>query len=114
MLLLAYFVVTAMPPSGMFISEFFVFRSLLESGNLWILILVLILLTTIIWAFGKNVFKMLFIKPVGFDDTNLERIPASESFSQFLLLGLVIYLGLTPPDSLVALIRSAIASLPVH
>jgi hydrogenase-4 component F len=113
-LLLAYFVVTAMPPSGMFISEFFVFRSLLESGNLWILIFVLILLTTIIWAFGKNVFKMLFIKPVGFDDTNLEHIPVSESFSQFLLLGLVIYLGLTPPDSLVALIRSAIGSLPVH
>ena len=64
-----------MPPSGMFVSEFLIFRSLFESGNLWVLILVLILLTIIIWAFGKNVFKMLFIKPVDFDDTQVEPFP---------------------------------------
>lgn len=111
-LLLAYFVVTAMPPSGMFISEFLVFRSLFESGNLWILILILVLLTTIIWAFGKNVFKMLFIKPVDFDDSHLEPVHFSESISQYVLLALVIYLGLTPPDMLVSLIESAISTLP--
>jgi hydrogenase-4 component F len=111
-LLFAYFVVTAMPPSGMFVSEFLVFRSLFESGYLWILILVLILLTTIIWAFGKNVFKMLFIKPVGFDDSRVETVPFSESISQFVLLALVIYLGLTPPNGLVELIHSAIGTLP--
>jgi hydrogenase-4 component F len=111
-LLLAYFVITAMPPSGMFVSEFLVFRSLFESGYLWVLFLVLILLTTIIWAFGKNVFKMLFIKPVDFDDTHIEPVPFSESISQFILLGLVVYLGLTPPNALVELIRSAISTLP--
>jgi len=111
-LLLAYFVITAVPPSGIFVSEFLVFRSLFESGYLWILIVVLILLTTIIWAFGRNVFKMLFIKPVDFDDTRVEKIPFSESLSQFILLGLVIYLGLTPPGQLVELINSAISALP--
>jgi len=111
-LLAAFFVITAMPPSGMFVSEFLVFRSLFESGNLWVLILVLILLTTIIWAFGRNVFKMLFIKPVDFDSSQVEPVPFSESVSQFVLLTLVLYLGLTPPGELVSLIHSAIGSLP--
>ena len=111
-LLFAFFIVTAMPPSGMFVSEFLVFRSLFESGYLWILILVLILLTTIIWAFGKNVFKMLFIKPVDFDESRLVHIPFSESISQFILLALVVYLGLTPPHGLVELIKAAISTLP--
>jgi hydrogenase-4 component F len=111
-LLFAYFIVTAMPPSGMFVSEFLIFKSLFASGYLWVLILVMILLTVIIWAFGKNVFKMLFIKPVDFDDSHVERIPFSESLSQFILLALVIYLGLNPPEQLVALINSAISTLP--
>jgi hydrogenase-4 component F len=111
-LLFAFFIVTAMPPSGMFVSEFLIFRSLFESGYLWILIVVLILLTTIIWAFGKNVFKMLFIKPVDFDETRIEPIPFSESISQFILLALVVYLGLTPPPGLVELIKAAISTLP--
>ena len=111
-LLFAYFIVTAMPPSGMFVSEFLVFKSLFASGYLWVLIVVMILLTVIIWAFGKNVFKMLFIKPVDFDDTHIERIPFSESLSQFILLALVIYLGLNPPQELVSLINNAISTLP--
>ena len=111
-LLFAYFIITAMPPSGMFVSEFLVFKSLFVSGNLWVLLLVMILLTVIIWAFGKNVFKMLFIKPVDFDDSHIEPIPFSESLSQFILLALVVYIGLNPPQELVSLINSAIASLP--
>ena len=111
-LLLAFFVVTAMPPSGMFVSEFLIFRSLFASGYLWVLILVMILLTVIIWAFGKNVFKMLFIKPVDFDDSRVEPIPFSESVSQFILLALVVYLGLNPPQEMVELIRAAISTLP--
>lgn len=111
-LLFAFFVITAMPPSGMFISEFLIFRSLFSSGLLWVLIIVMILLTVIIWAFGKNVFKMLFVKPVDFDDSNVERIPATESISQFVLLALVVYLGLNPPDAMVSLINTAISTLP--
>jgi hypothetical protein len=39
-------------------------------------------------------------------------IPFSESVSQFILLALVIYLGLTPPRGLVELIQAAISTLP--
>ncbi len=111
-LLFSFFIITAMPPSGLFVSEFLVFKSLFASGNLWVLIVVMILLTVIIWAFGKNVFKMLFVKPVDFDDSHVERIPFVESLSQFVLLALVIYLGLNPPPQMVDLINTAISSLP--
>ncbi len=66
----------------------------------------------IIWAFGKNIFKMLFIKPVGFNDLNVEKISPVESISQFVLLTMVIYIGLNPPHELVLLINSAISNLP--
>lgn len=111
-LLFAFFIVTAMPPSGMFVSEFLIFRSLFESGNLWVLVIILLLLTLIIWSLGKNIFKMLFTKPVGFDETNLEKISPVESISQFIFLGMVVYLGLNPPPQLVDLIQSAISNLP--
>lgn len=111
-LLLAFFIVTAMPPSGMFVSEFLVFKSLFASGYLWVLVIVMLLLTVIIWAFGKNVFKILFVKPVDFDDSHVERIPVSESVSQYILLALVVYLGLNPPPQLVNMINEVVSVLP--
>jgi hydrogenase-4 component F len=110
-LLLSFFVITAMPPSGMFISEFLIFRAVFEAGNLWLLVLVLLLLTLIIWSQGKNFLKMIFVKPVGFKEENLEKISPTESISQFVLLALVIYLGLDPPAEMVNLINESIQSL---
>ena len=111
-ILLGFFFATAMPPSGLFISEFMIFRSLFESNYLWILIVVMLLLTIIIWAFGKNIFKLLFTPAVDFKEDGLERIKPAESISQFILLGLVVYLGLNPPQEFVTLIQEAIKSLP--
>ncbi|MBK9733647.1 MAG: hypothetical protein IPO92_01245 [Saprospiraceae bacterium] len=111
-LLIGFFVVTAMPPSGMFVSEFLIFKGLFQSGNIVILVATLFLLTIIIWIFGKNVFKMLFIKPVNFDDSAIVKISPIESLSQFILLGMVIYLGLFPPDEFINLINSSISNLP--
>lgn len=110
-LLIAFISVTAMPPSGLFISEFLIFRSLFEAKYLYILIPVLILLTMIIWAFGKNIFKLLFTPPVDFDETKIEKVNHWESVSQFTLLGLAVYLGLTPPGKFVALIQEVIKNL---
>lgn len=111
-LLFAFFTVIAIPPSGMFISEFLIFRAVFENKNWITLALISILLTLIIWSFAKNIFKILFIKPVGFNEQNVPKIPAIESLSQFILLVLVIYLGLNPPVKLITLINSAIYYLP--
>ncbi len=110
--LLAFICTSAMPPSGLFISEFMIFRALFEAHYIFVLIVVLILLTMIIWAFGKNIFKLLFTPPVNFNEANVEKIKPHESISQFILLGLVIYLGINPPAGFIELINDAIKNLP--
>ncbi len=111
-LLFGFFILSAMPPSGMFVSEFLVLRSLFETNHLWLLAIVLLLITMIIWSLGKNIFKMLFIKPVGFRETISKKINPAESIGQYIFLGLVIYLGLNPPAEFVNLINNAIHNLP--
>ncbi|MDP4265498.1 MAG: proton-conducting transporter membrane subunit [Bacteroidota bacterium] len=111
-MLLGFFFATAMPPSGLFISEFMIFRGLFASNYLLILIIVILLLTVILWAFGKNIFKLLFSPAIDFREEGMEHIKPVESLSQFVLLGLVVYLGLTPPMQFVTLIQEAIKNLP--
>jgi hydrogenase-4 component F len=109
--LLAFICVTGMPPSGMFVSEFMIFRAMFEGHLLLILIPMLILLTMIIWALGKTIFKLLFSPPIGFDETTIEKVSPLESWSQLVLLGLVVYLGINPPPQFVYLIQEAIKNL---
>jgi len=111
-ILLAFISVTAMPPSGLFVSEFLIFRSLFESNNMLVLIVVLVLLSFIIWSFAKNVFKMLFIPVVEFDESQVKPINPMRSLSQFILLATAAYLGLNPPAIFVDLINSSISVLP--
>ncbi|HAF30983.1 MAG TPA: hypothetical protein DCG75_18245 [Bacteroidales bacterium] len=110
-ILIAFICITAMPPSGLFISEFYIFTSLFKSGYLFVLLPVLILLTMIIWAIGKNFLKLLFTPPVNFDETKIEKVNHIETFSQFILLGLVVYLGINPPAVFVDLIHEAVKNL---
>lgn len=112
-LLLAFISATAMPPSGLFVSEFLIFKSLFDAGQIFLLFAVLLLLTMIIWAFGKNIFKALFIPAVGFDDSNVEKISPWESVSQFILLALAVYLGLNPPPIFVQLLKDSVSLLPL-
>jgi hydrogenase-4 component F len=111
-LLLGFISATAMPPSGLFVSEFLIFRSLFEAHQIFVLVVVLLLLTMIIWAFGKNIFKILFIPPVGFDDSNVPKISPWESATQFILLATAVYLGLNPPADFVNLLNESIMLLP--
>lgn len=108
----AFISVTAMPPSGMFVSEFLIFRSLFESNQLLLLLVVLLLLTLIIWAFAKSIFKILFIPPINFDESTVPVINPWRSVSQFILIGGATYLGLNPPAIFVDLIKNSILLLP--
>lgn len=109
--LLGFISGTAMPPSGLFVSEFLIFRALFEGHQIFILIVVLLLLTIIIWAFAKSIFKILFTPVVDFDESKVPVIKPWESYSQFALLFLSIYLGLNPPDAFVQLIKESVMFL---
>jgi hydrogenase-4 component F len=112
-LLIGFISAAAMPPSGLFVSEFLIFRSLFEGSHMIILIAILLLLTIIIYAFGKNIMKILFVPVPGFDDSVVPSISPWESVTQYALLFLAIWLGLNPPDIFVSLIRDSIQILPV-
>ncbi len=106
--LIGFFSATAMPPSGLFVSEFLIFQSLFESHHTAILLFVLLLLTLIIFGFGTNVFKLLFLPSLTIDEEKVVKISARESFSQYVLLALSIYLAYNPPSFLVLLIQDAV------
>jgi hydrogenase-4 component F len=112
-LLIGFISATAMPPSGLFVSEFLIFRSLFEAKHIVVLLLVLLMLTIIIWSFGKNIFKILFTPPVGFDDSKVPVISPWESATQYGLLAISFWLGLNPPLLFTQLINDAITILPL-
>jgi hydrogenase-4 component F len=112
-LLVGFISATAMPPSGLFVSEFLIFRSLFEGNYIILLILVLLLLTIVIWAFGKNILKILFLPVAGLDESKIPMINPWESLTQYLLMFTAIWLGLDPPAIFVQLIQDAVKILPV-
>jgi hydrogenase-4 component F len=111
-LLTGFISATAMPPSGLFVSEFLIFKSLFDANNIVLLILVLILLTIVIYAFGKNILKIIFLPVSDIDESKIPKINPWESLSQYLLLSAAIWLGLNPPDIFVHMIQDAVNILP--
>jgi hydrogenase-4 component F len=111
-LLLGFISATAMPPSGLFVSEFLIFRSLFEGNHIILLVLVLLLLTIVIYSFGKNIMKILFLPVPGLDETKIPRMYPWESLSQYILMFTAIWLGLNPPAVFVRLIQDAVKILP--
>ncbi len=111
LLLLAFISATAMPPSGLFISEFMIFQALFEAHNTIILLVVLVLLTMIIWGFGTNIFKLLFTPPLEIDESRIPVISSWESVAQYGLLGLAVYLAYNPPVQFVTLLQDAVKLL---
>ncbi len=118
-LLLGFLSITAMPPSGLFVTEFLAFKALFEAKYYFIAGFSLLLLTFIIYGIGKNILHLLFQKlPAINAETNIEiernakHISPLESVSQYILIVAGIYLGFFPPDILVNCINKIVAFLP--
>ncbi len=111
-LLIGFISATAMPPSGLFVSEFLIFKSLFDGNYIILLILVLLLLTIVIWAFGKNILKIIFLPVPDIDESKIPEISPWESLTQYILLFTAIWLGLNPPAVFVRLIQDAVNILP--
>lgn len=116
--LLGFFMLSAMPPSGLFVSEFYIFLAMFSKGYVWLIITSGLLLTFIIWSMGINIFRLLFQKPkedktlTSTDGMNqVVSIPISETLPQFVLLVLVIYIGYFPPPFVSSLINNALKLL---
>jgi len=103
--------ILAIPPSGLFVSEFLTFKAMFLGHHYYIAIFVLLLLTIIIYSFSKNVFRLLYGEPsIPVEPFSVKANPY-ETLSQFVLFGLVIYLGIDPPLFFTDLIHAAITML---
>jgi hydrogenase-4 component F len=96
-LLIGFFCITAIPPSGLFVSESLIFLSMMEQNHLILMVVVMILLTIIIWSLGRSFFRLLFSSS-GKNTTGVEPLPFIESLSQYVLFAIVFWLGIFPPD----------------
>ncbi len=107
--------ILAIPPTGLFFSEVFTFISLFRAGYAAIAILALILITFIVYVFASNLLKMLYGSE---NDAQAEgrsaglKYPFNETISQFLLLGLTVYLVIARPPYLESLINHIVNQLP--
>ncbi|MFM9908106.1 MAG: proton-conducting transporter membrane subunit [Chitinophagaceae bacterium] len=106
---LLFLMITAIPPSGLFVSELMVFTSLFNNHYYLISIVLLLLLTVAIFSLGRNFMQLLYST----DHTISPNVTVNgaETISQFILTGLIIYLAYSPPVFFTDLINSAIAHL---
>lgn len=107
-LLFGFVSIAAVPPSGLFFSELLVFKAMIAEGNFVVFALVAFLLTVLLYAFARSIFRIVFLpasRPV-----EKPEISAWESVSQLLLFALAAYVGFNPPAFLMDLIRE-IASM---
>ncbi|MCY7350229.1 MAG: hypothetical protein LH606_06125 [Cytophagaceae bacterium] len=111
-LLLGFFCMTAMPPSGLFISEFYTFKALIAQGSWAVAITALGLLSFIVFALGRNFLHLLFTPLPDFGSRVYPRINPLESLTQWVLILAVLYVGIHPPAALTDFIRLAVQHLP--
>jgi len=111
LILFLFLVIMGIPPSGLFFTKLMIFQSLIAGGYLWLVITMLVLLAFILWAFGKSIFQILFLKAPQALIENKPKINIWENVPQYVLLVTALYIGLNPPDALTALIKEAIQYL---
>ncbi|HOK52139.1 MAG TPA: proton-conducting transporter membrane subunit, partial [Bacteroidales bacterium] len=107
-LLIGWISLTAIPPSGLFVSEILLFQSLFANHMLLVLIVVMLLLTIIIWGLTSNVLKILFTPPLQINESNIPTISPWESTTQYILPVLAVYLAYFQPGWFIDWISKAI------
>jgi hydrogenase-4 component F len=103
--------ITAMPPSGLFITEFWIFKALFTSSHIFIFIAAIFFLTICIYSLTKNFLFILFNQTKDLLPAEEKPNPA-ETYTQYFLLAIVVYLGINPPAFMINLLEEAVRNLP--
>ncbi|HPD66277.1 MAG TPA: proton-conducting transporter membrane subunit [Bacteroidia bacterium] len=105
--------ILAIPPSGLFISEFILLKAMVLNGQWFVFIVTVLLLCCVIYAMSTRIMHITFSDSRNPDQC---RVPGNvnpvETISQFIFLGLVIILCFYQPPILVDLINQSISVLP--
>ena len=108
---LLFIMITAIPPSGLFVSELMVFKALFTGNHYFISIVVLLLLSVIIFVLGRNFMQLLYSTDHEVQVTGAVKVNKAETFSQFIFIALIVYLAFWPPSFFTKLINSAVMIL---
>ena len=112
-LLIGMLVILAIPPSGLFVSEFLILKALVAGKSWYVLVLVLILLCFVIYAMSTRVLHLLFSQPRENAATYTQGTAGRwETISQFVFLLIVVGACFYQPPFLKDIINQIIAGLP--
>lgn len=113
-MILGVICILAIPPSGLFISEFLIFKAMVLNGQWIVLTAAAILLSSVIYAMSIRVMHIVFSAPrqIIEDPGDGKPVNRIESISQFILLALVIIMCIYQPPVMIDLINNSIAGLP--
>ena len=108
-LLLGLFSITAIPPSGMFITELKIFIAMLASGHWYVMVLCALFLTVLIWAICKSIISVIFLPMAEEDELKAPKIKVSPAENICILILFIgaIYLGYFCPGYINELISDA-------
>jgi hydrogenase-4 component F len=102
--------ILAIPPSGLFITEFMIFKAMVFDNRWFVLVAVILLLCFVIYAMSTRIMHIAFSDP---RTENIQkpggRINPIETVSQFLFFGVVIIMCFYQPPYLVDLINQSIS-----
>jgi hydrogenase-4 component F len=113
-LLIGLICILAIPPSGLFYSEYLICKSLIYANNWFVLIITLLLLCFVIYAMTTRFMHILFSMPRERDQLKpYGKVNAIETVSQYLFLGIVIFICFYQPPFLIEIINQAISQLPL-
>ena len=105
--------ILAIPPSGLFITEFMIFKGLVFNDQWFVLIIAILLLCFVIYAMSTRIMHIVFSNPRNEDNLRLpDKVNPVETISQFVFLGVVIIMCFYQPPFLVDLINQSFALLP--
>ncbi len=110
-MLLGFLSIIAMPPSGMLISELYMFQALISKNYWWVALIVLLLVLIIIYGLAVKMLGIIFLKK-NTASINMQGATPYESIMQLVLIVIVFYIGLFRPDFIVDTILIAIQTLP--
>ena len=105
--------ILAIPPSGLFITEFLIFKGLVLNDQWFVMIITILLLCFVIYAMSTRIMHIIFSDPRNEDSLNpSDKVNPVETTSQFIFLGVVILMCFYQPPFLVDLINQSFALLP--
>lgn len=111
-LLLGLLCITAIPPSGMFISELLLLKSMVVKHYFFYLVAVSLILCFVLYALLTRVLHIVFSQPRGMKSELHERVNPWQTTSQFILFGIVIFLCFVQPAHFRDLLECIISGLP--